>query len=149
LEQRWIEVTVETQVEALINSIKEGWVFKQLDSAATVKRTMVFANTVNAVDSVAKILLKAGIECMRYHRETSSEERAETLNVFQEKGGVLVCTDAAARGLDIQNVSHIIQVFSVSKIFKMHNYGVLQLVICLKFVNVFRITTFQGIEPVP
>lgn len=124
LEQRWIEVTVETQVETLINSIKEGWAFKQSDSTATVKRTMVFANTVNAVDSVAKILLKAGIECMRYHRETSSEERAETLKVFQEKGGVLVCTDAAARGLDIQNVSHIIQAeFATSAVDFLHRVG--------------------------
>lgn len=124
LEQRWIEVTVETQVEALINSIKEGWAFKQSDSTATVKRTMVFANTVNSVDSVAKILLRDGIECMRYHRETSSEERAETLKVFQEKGGVLVCTDAAARGLDIQNVSHIIQAeFATSAVDFLHRVG--------------------------
>lgn len=124
LEQRWIEVTVETQVEALINSIKEGWAFKQSDSTTTVKRTMVFANTVNSVDSVAKILPKAGIECMCYHRETTSEERAETLKVFQEKGGVLVCTDAAARGLDIQNVSHIIQAeFATSAVDFLHRVG--------------------------
>lgn len=57
-------------------------------------------------------MLKAGIECMRYHRETTSEERAETLKKIQERGGVLVCIDAAARGLDIQNDSHIIQLKS-------------------------------------
>ncbi|MDD0148660.1 helicase-related protein, partial [Shigella flexneri] len=66
-------------------------------------RTMVFANTVDAVESVAKILMSAGIECYLYHKDCSLEDRAKTLVDFQEKGGILVCTDAAARGIDIPN----------------------------------------------
>lgn len=111
LEQKWIEVTVDTQVDALIDAVKLGFRSKMLDSGFDVSRTMVFANTVEAVEAISKILLGSGVECFRYHRESSLEERAKTLVDFQQKGGILVCTDSAARGLDIPNISHVIQVF--------------------------------------
>lgn len=110
LEQKWIEVTVDTQVDVLINSIKQGFRSKDFDSASGLSRTMVFANTVEAVEAVSKILATSGIECFRYHSDTSLEERTQNLVDFQQKGGILVCTDAAARGLDVTNVSHVIQV---------------------------------------
>lgn len=72
--------------------------------------TMVFANTVGAVESIANVLKRASIECVTYHRDSSLEERTKNLTDFRERGGILVCTDAAARGLDIPNVSHVIQV---------------------------------------
>lgn len=111
LEQRWIEVTTDTQVDALIDAVKQGSNPEVLGSGAGVSRTMVFANTVDAVESVARILLRVGIECISYHSDSSLEERAKNLGDFQDRGGVLVCTDAAARGLDVQNVSHVIQVY--------------------------------------
>lgn len=116
LEQKWIEVTVDTQVDALIDAVKQGLRSKVLDSGVGVSRTMVFANTVEAVEAISKILHRAGVECFRYHRDSSLEERAKTLVDFQQKGGVLVCTDSAARGLDIPNISHVIQVFIFSPI---------------------------------
>lgn len=106
LKQQWIEVSVDTQVDELLKAVSEGSRSKSVD----VGRTIVFANTVEAVEAVAKILLRAGIECYRYHKDFSLEERAKTLEDFQEKGGILVCTDAAARGVDIPNISHVIQV---------------------------------------
>lgn len=101
LEQKWIEVTVETQVDVLIDAIND----KMKNS-----RTMVFANTVEAVEAISKVLEGGGIECYCYHSESSLEERTRNLVDFKEKGGVFVCTDAAARGTDIPNVSHVIQV---------------------------------------
>lgn len=112
MEQRWIEVTVDTQVGELIKAVKHGFTAEYLDNAGGVHRTMVFANTVEAVDAVAKILLRSGIECLLYHKNCTLEERAQTLVDFHEKGGVLVCTDAAARGVDIPNVLHVIQVYT-------------------------------------
>lgn len=70
----------------------------------------MFANTVGAVGSIANVLRRASIECVTYHRDSSLEERTKNLTDFRERGGILVCTDAAARGLDIPNVSHVIQV---------------------------------------
>lgn len=109
LEQKWIEVNMDTQINALINAVTNG--FKtDTDPASGVIRTMVFANTVEAAEAVAKILTGADIKCVRYHSGISPEERADNLVDFQQHGGVFVCTDAAARGLDIPNVSHVIQV---------------------------------------
>lgn len=115
LEQKWIEVTKDSQVDALINAVNNG-VKTNLDSNSGVTRTMVFANTVEAAEAVAKILTGADIRCVRYHSNISLEERTENLVDFQQRGGVFVCTDAAARGLDIPNVSHVIQVLSFLKV---------------------------------
>lgn len=124
LEQRWIEVTVDTQVDILIESIKQGLKSKVLDYTTGSSRTMVFANTVEAVEAVAKVLARAGIECFRYHSDISLEDRTKNLEDFHENGGVLVCTDAAARGLDIPNVSHVIQAeFATSAVDFLHRVG--------------------------
>ncbi|VFQ95197.1 unnamed protein product [Cuscuta campestris] len=118
LKQKWIEVTTDTQADALIDSVKNG-----TQSSGTL-RTMVFANTVEAVEAVAKILTRVGIECFCYHRNCSLEERAEKLAGFQQRGGVFVCTDAAARGLDVPNVSHVIQAeFATSAVDFLHRVG--------------------------
>ncbi|XP_012092038.1 DEAD-box ATP-dependent RNA helicase 22 isoform X2 [Jatropha curcas] len=119
LEHKWIEVTVDSQVDALIDAVNQG-----SGSDVGASRTMVFANTVDAVEAVAKILERAGIECYRYHKDTSLEERAKTLMDFREKGGIFVCTDAAARGVDVPNVSHVIQAdFATSAVDFLHRVG--------------------------
>ncbi|XP_057774668.1 LOW QUALITY PROTEIN: DEAD-box ATP-dependent RNA helicase 22 [Salvia miltiorrhiza] len=123
LEQKWIEVSTDTQVDALINAVKTGYKTNK-DSAAGVVWTMVFANTVEAAEAVANILVGAGIRCVRYHRDISLEERTENLVDFQQNGGVFVCTDAAARGLDVPNVSHVIQAeFASSAVDFLHRVG--------------------------
>ncbi|XP_044489596.1 DEAD-box ATP-dependent RNA helicase 22 isoform X2 [Mangifera indica] len=119
LKEKWVEVTVDTQVDALINAVKERFV-----CGTDISRTMVFANTVEAVEAVAKILETAEIECYRYHKDHSLEERTKNLVNFREKGGVFVCTDAAARGIDIPNVSHVIQAdFATSAVDFLHRVG--------------------------
>ncbi|RZB99386.1 Pentatricopeptide repeat-containing protein isoform B [Glycine soja] len=124
LEQKWIEVTVDTQVDELIKAVNHRFRSEDLVNAGGIHRTMVFANTVEAVEAVAKILLHSGIECSRYHKNCTLEERAQTLVDFHDKGGVLVCTDAAARGVDIPNVLHVIQVdFATSAVDFLHRVG--------------------------
>lgn len=98
-------------MDVLIDSVKQGCKINLLDSNDGLRRTMIFANTVEAAEAVSRILSRAGIECYCYHRDMSLEERTKNLLGIQQDGGVLVCTDAAARGLDIPNVSHVIQVF--------------------------------------
>ncbi|XP_061347737.1 DEAD-box ATP-dependent RNA helicase 22 [Gastrolobium bilobum] len=124
LEQRWIEVTVDTQVDELIKAVSHDFRSEDLDNAGGIRRIMVFANTVEAVEAVAKLLLRSGIECSCYHKNCTLEERAQTLVEFNEKGGVLVCTDAAARGVDIPNVLHVIQAdFATSAVDFLHRVG--------------------------
>ncbi|XP_061991130.1 DEAD-box ATP-dependent RNA helicase 22 [Rosa rugosa] len=124
LKQRWIETTFDTQVDELIKAVNHGFKSRSVEFDSGQCRTMVFANTVDAVESVAKILMSAGIECYLYHKDCSLEDRAKTLVDFQEKGGILVCTDAAARGIDIPNVSHVIQAdFATSAVDFIHRVG--------------------------
>ncbi|KAK8971861.1 hypothetical protein V6N11_075686 [Hibiscus sabdariffa] len=123
LKENWIEVTIDTQVDALIEAVKQ-FDSKALDHGAGVSRTMVFGNTVEAVEAMVNILQRAGIECYRLHKDLSLEERAKSLDEFREKGGIFVCTDAAARGVDIPNVSHVIQAdFATSAVDFLHRVG--------------------------
>lgn len=123
LEQRWVEVTLDNQVDELIKAVNQSK--SQLrNSDGGAIRTMVFANTVETVEAVANILQGAGKECFRYHKDRSLEERSKILADFREKGGIFVCTDAAARGVDIPNVSHVIQAdFATSAVDFLHRIG--------------------------
>ncbi|KAG7032160.1 DEAD-box ATP-dependent RNA helicase 22, partial [Cucurbita argyrosperma subsp. argyrosperma] len=123
LEQRWVEVTVDNQVDELIKAVNQSKSqLRNIDGGAI--RTMVFANTVETVEAVANILSVAGTECFCYHKDRSLEERSKILADFRENGGVLVCTDAAARGVDIPNVAHVIQAdFATSAVDFLHRIG--------------------------
>ena len=69
---------------------------------------MVFCNTRRNTDFVAKNLKINGIRAMAIHGGFSQEMRTRTMNEFHSGSiRVLVCTDVAARGLDIKGVSHI------------------------------------------
>ena len=69
---------------------------------------MVFCNSRAFTDSVAKGLSKNGIEAMAIHGGLSQHKRQQVLSKFHSTDTfVLVCTDVAARGLDIPNVSHV------------------------------------------
>ncbi|KAF5778116.1 putative RNA helicase [Helianthus annuus] len=124
LEQKWIEVTVDTQVDVLIDAVNHKCETSVSSSDSGLSRTMVFANTVEAVEAIATVLRGAGIECYCYHSESSLEDRTRNLIDFQQKGGIFVCTDAAARGTDIPNVSHVIQAeFATSAVDFLHRVG--------------------------
>jgi len=69
---------------------------------------MVFCNTRRNVDFIASNLIRAGIHAKAIHGKIEQKKRIRVLNEFHKKGiGVLVCTDVAARGLDIKGVSHV------------------------------------------
>ncbi|HTU24867.1 MAG TPA: DEAD/DEAH box helicase [Pirellulales bacterium] len=72
-------------------------------------RTLVFARTKHRADKIAKSLLKSGIEADAIHANKSQAARQRALARFKSaKPPVLVATDIAARGLDIDAVSHVI-----------------------------------------
>lgn len=69
---------------------------------------MVFCNTKHMVDFVAHNLEKQGVDASAMHGGLSQNKRSKTLEQFHVgKTHVLVCTDVAARGLDIKGVSHV------------------------------------------
>lgn len=69
---------------------------------------MVFCNTRRNTDSVSKDLNKVGIRAHAIHGGLSQDKRTKVIRSFHlKKVDVLVCTDVAARGLDIKGVSHV------------------------------------------
>ena len=69
---------------------------------------MVFCNTQRNTDFVAKNLKSNKIDALAIHGGFTQAKRNRTLEQFHSKNThVLVCTDVAARGLDIPHVSHV------------------------------------------
>ncbi|MEM6903431.1 MAG: DEAD/DEAH box helicase, partial [Pseudomonadota bacterium] len=74
-----------------------------------VERAIVFTRTKHGADRVVRHLDKAGLIAAAIHGNKSQNNRQRTLNAF--KSGelrILVATDVAARGIDIDDVSHVI-----------------------------------------
>jgi ATP-dependent RNA helicase RhlE len=72
-------------------------------------RTLVFTRTKHGADKVAKSLIKAGIAADAFHSNKSQSARQRVLLRFKAPQPlVLVATDIAARGLDIDDVSHVV-----------------------------------------
>jgi ATP-dependent RNA helicase RhlE len=73
------------------------------------ERVIVFTRTKHGADRVVKSLDRAGLEAVAIHGNKSQPQREKALAAF--KSGqirVLVATDIAARGIDIDDVSHVI-----------------------------------------
>jgi ATP-dependent RNA helicase RhlE len=72
-------------------------------------RTLVFTRTKHGADRVVKGLVKQRIEAAAIHGNKSQSQRERALAGFKSgKVRVLVATDIAARGIDIDGVSHVV-----------------------------------------
>jgi ATP-dependent RNA helicase RhlE len=70
---------------------------------------LVFTRTKHGADKVMKDLVKSGIRAEAIHGNKSQSQRQNALKNFKErKTRVLVATDIAARGIDIDELSHVI-----------------------------------------
>lgn len=115
---------MKTQVEVLANNMVDPAKLKQvyfnisrdmkisllahLLQSETSRLAMVFCNTRRSADFVVKNLRRNGIEAIAIHGGLSQNQRTRTIGLFNDaRVNILVCTDVASRGLDIENVSHI------------------------------------------
>jgi ATP-dependent RNA helicase RhlE len=74
------------------------------------KRVIVFTRTKRGADRVAKGLEQVGVEAAAIHGDKSQGQRERALAEFKAgKVRALVATDIAARGIDIDAVSHVVQ----------------------------------------
>ena len=72
-------------------------------------RTLVFARTKHGADKIVKQLQRAGIVAAAIHGNKSQNVRQRVLAQFKsQRPPVLVATDIAARGLDVDGISHVI-----------------------------------------
>lgn len=73
------------------------------------EKVIVFGQTKHGVQRLAEKLMQTGITSEAIHGNKSQGQRQRALNAFKaNQVQVLVATDVAARGLDIPNVSHVI-----------------------------------------
>jgi len=74
-----------------------------------VESALVFMRTKHSADKLARALSKQNISVEAIHGNKSQGQRQKTLNRFKSKQlRVLVATDVAARGIDIDDLSHVI-----------------------------------------
>lgn len=81
---------------------------KHLLKDESIESALVFSTTKRGANMIAKDLVEAGIEAEAIHGNKSQNARQRALNNFKEgKIRVLVATDIAARGIDVNELSHV------------------------------------------
>jgi ATP-dependent RNA helicase RhlE len=76
---------------------------------AAMRRVLVFSRTKHGANRIAEHLVKAGINAEAIHGNKSQNARERALAGFKAgKTRVLVATDIAARGIDIDDVTHVV-----------------------------------------
>lgn len=122
LASRWLKDPMQVQVASVAapaEFVKQSVFFVEtrykpqllthyLQSTAC-ERTLVFARTKHGADKIVKQLVRSGIRAVAIHGNKSQNVRTRTLEQFKSRTPpVLVATDIAARGLDIDSVTHVI-----------------------------------------
>ena len=80
-----------------------------------VESALVFIRTKHRTDRVTKKLKQQGFKAQAIHGGRSQSQRTQALDGFREgKYNVLVATDVAARGIDVQGITHVIN-FDIPK----------------------------------
>jgi len=101
--------TVDQEVVTVKDDQKKMDVLLSLIRGDEFEKVLVFAETKRWVTRICRDLRKAGIKADEIHGNKSQNYRLNALNSFKNKKiQVLVATDVAARGLDITNVTHVI-----------------------------------------
>ena len=92
-----------------IDKRRKGALLKELLLAhPEMKKVLVFCRTKHGADKITRVLEKAGVKCAAIHGNKSQNRRQEALGNFKcEQIRVLVATDIAARGIDVDDVSHV------------------------------------------
>ncbi|MCL4142232.1 UNVERIFIED_CONTAM: hypothetical protein GTU68_038023 [Idotea baltica] len=93
----------------LIRGETKGELLTSLLSADDMDRAIVFTRTKRGADKVTKQLDKAGLSAVAIHGNKSQNQRIKALDAFKKgKATILVATDIAARGIDVDGVSHVV-----------------------------------------
>jgi superfamily II DNA/RNA helicase len=97
VEHRFVEVAHADRVEALVRELREA------------ELSLVFVRTKRGADRLVKRLGGHGVHAAAIHGNKSQRQREQALARFQS-GAVdtLVATDVAARGIDVKDISHVI-----------------------------------------
>ncbi len=98
VEHRFVSIGGEDRVGALV-----GELAKERDLA------LVFVRTKRGADRLVKRLAGSGVRAAAVHGNRSQKQREQALSQFRSgRVDTLVATDVAARGIDVQDISHVI-----------------------------------------
>jgi ATP-dependent RNA helicase RhlE len=99
VEHRFLAVAHETKLDSLVKELGDG------DRG----RTLVFVRTKRGADRLVKRLGRHGVSALAIHGNRSQGQRERALNRFHAGSiDTLVATDVAARGIDVDEVTHVI-----------------------------------------
>ena len=100
--------TIQQEVRLVEASAKRG-VLVDILNGTDVRRSIVFTRTKRGADKISEHLEASGLSAAAIHGDKSQGQRERTLNAFRrDRVKVLVATDVAARGIDIDDVSHVV-----------------------------------------
>ncbi len=92
-----------------VEASKKRALLVELLAEADLSRVLIFTRTKRGADKVARHLEQSGISSAAIHGNKSQNQREAALDGFkQSRIRVLVATDIAARGIDVDLVSHVI-----------------------------------------
>ena len=113
-----ITISVKTQettshirqdVVRLTNGESKGDVLNKLLRGEEFKKILVFGRTKMGVERLSRELFSKGFRVASIHGDKPQMKRQQAIRMFKENVvSILVATDVAARGLDIPNVTHVI-----------------------------------------
>lgn len=88
--------------------LKTAMLIKLLETTAYTS-VLIFTRTKHGADRVARSLTKQGYQATALHGNRSQSQRSHSLQGFRTgRYRVMVATDLAARGLDVEGISHVI-----------------------------------------
>ncbi|RAU82606.1 DEAD/DEAH box helicase [Pontibacter arcticus] len=109
IEQKAETTDLITQVAYQVGSERKGPLLRYLIKEKDMQQVLVFVSSTKRADNVTEKLQKNGIEAMAMHSKKSQGARTEALQKFKAgKVRVLVATDLASRGIDIQFLPYVI-----------------------------------------
>ncbi len=98
IEHKFVQVAHEHRVDALVRELRRD---RDL--------TLVFVRTKHGADRLVKRLAAHGLKALAMHGNKSQNQREQALNRFASGAiDILVATDVAARGIDVDRISHVI-----------------------------------------
>ncbi|MGP9822799.1 DEAD/DEAH box helicase, partial [Salinarimonas sp. NSM] len=92
-----------------VSQTKKQALLEHVLRSPEIERVLVFSRTKHGADKVVRGLEKAGIPAFAIHGNKSQGQRERALGAFKNGScKVLVATDIAARGIDVEAVSHVV-----------------------------------------
>jgi ATP-dependent RNA helicase RhlE len=100
---------VEQNIVQLKSNENKTDVLHELLNKEDFSKVLVFSRTKHGADKISRSLYKMGHKVDAIHGDKSQSRREQVLRKFKTDGiNVLVATDVAARGIDVKDVSHVI-----------------------------------------